>query len=295
MTDHSSAVIESQVDWLTCSAHSEDRSRQLSDLADDLLTGAEAAGNHRVGWRSMGYLGYHCGQIDWGRRDERQAILRVTGGSAHTHLRRVLEVSDYVSRLDVAVTWRAAPPDPHIGRNAYSLADLWYRKHPRAMQPSFHGDAAGGYTCYLGDRRSPYYARIYNKEAERASRQDDTLAQHYAGCWRYEVEAHDQRAVALASAVADSGQRADWIQEWLYQFFTTRGITTPFPATGEAVLVAGFHRRSDDQTRLRHLARNVAPTVARLQARGLGREAREALGLEPGEKLLTRLEQLLRL
>lgn len=294
MTDHTSAVIEAQVDYLTVSAHAEERSLRLDEYGNYLIDCQEALGNQRQGWRTMGYEGQHCGQIDWGRRDDRQSILRLSGQSAADHMAAALAVSDYVSRFDLAVTWRAVPADPHLGENAYSNAEMFYKTHPRSARPELKKDADGGFTCYLGDRRSPYYARIYNKEAERASRIDDKLASHYAGCWRYEVEAHDQRAIALSTMVADRNGSPPAIQEWLYQWFNTRGIPTMFPETGADCLVAGFHRRTDDETRLRHLARNVAPTLKRLDAHGRGQEAREALGLDSSNLLLTELERLLK-
>jgi hypothetical protein len=293
MPEHTSSVVEAQVDYLTCSAHSDDGARRLSTFADDLLTGAEAAGNKRVGWRSMGYLGYHAGSYDWGRRDERQAILRISGHPAADLLTKAMSCADYVSRLDVAVTWRAVPPDPHLGANAYSLAEAWYSSHSRAAVPSHTADALGGYTCYLGDRRSPYYGRIYNKEAERLSRQDPDLAEHYAGCWRYEVEAHDSRAVALAEAICAAGERPAWVQQWLHDFYADRGIPPMFPPTGAQALLPGFHRRTDDESSLRHLARNVRPTLTRLRSHGREDDVRTALGMNPGEDALRQLRLLL--
>lgn len=294
MTDHTAAVIEAQVDWLTASSHSEDGSLKIDAYADVLIEGQEALGNRKAGWRSMGYIGYHCGDVDWGRRDNRQSIIRISGGRADELLGAVFPLADYVSRLDVAVTWRAVPADPHIGENAYSNAEMYLRAHPKASIPSHTGDALGGYTCYLGDRRSPYYGRIYNKEAERASRGDDTLAKRYASCWRYEVECHDSRALALASVLATDADRPDVVQQWVYDFWQQRGVPPAFPPTGKVALVPGFHRRSDDETRLRHLARNVAPTIKRLREHGRYEEAREALGLDSSNLLLTELERLLR-
>jgi hypothetical protein len=291
--DSSGRVIEAQVDWLTVSAHSEERSRKLSDFADDLLTGEVAAGNHKTGWRSMGYEGFHSGHIDWGRRDDRQAILRVSGGPADALLVPALALADNCSRLDLCVTWRAAPPDPHIGANAYSLAFLFHQTHSRSARPEFQGDADGGYTCKVGNRRSPFHGRLYNKEAERASRLDADLAKHYQACWRYEVEAHDARALALATMVAERVERPAAIQQYLYDWWNTHGVPTAFPESGADALELGFHRRSDDETRLRHLERNVRPTIKRLRAHGREDDLRERLGFASGAKEIAELRELL--
>lgn len=280
MPNYTGSVIEAQVDYLTVSAHSEDRSRALSDLADDLLTGAERLGNERIGWRSMGYQGVHCGDIDWGRRDERQAILRVSGHRAAELLTPALAVSDYVSRLDVAVTWRATPPDPYLGQNAYTLALMHFAKHPRSAVPSQIRDALGGCTTQIGDRRSPYCGRNYNKEAERASQKDEDLAERYRACWRYEVECHDQRAVVLADLINAREDRAALIQAWSFEWWEKHGVPPAFPHSGAHAILPGFHRRTDDESRLRHLARDVAPTIRKLRARGRYQDALKALGLE---------------
>lgn len=293
MANPTGLVIESQVDYLTVSAHSEDRSRALSDLADDLLTGEIAAGNQRTGWRSMGYLGFHAGHIDWGRRDERQAILRVSGGPADSLLLSALAVSDNVSRLDVATTWRCNPPNGDLGADAYTSAYQHFTEHPRAAEPGVRLNARGGYTLYMGDQRSPHWGRLYNKEAERESRQDGELARHYRACWRYEVEAHDERAKALAAAVVAATDRPAWVQQWLHDWWAAHGVPPAFPPSGAVALVEGFHRHTDDETRLRHLKRNVAPTVKKLAAHGKMPMVRDALGLDTGEAMIRSLALLL--
>lgn len=292
MSDYSGTVIEAQADWLTCSAHGDEMSGRLEDYARHELEVERKQGNTLGPWRSMGYNGFHCGQIDWGRRDGHSVIFRASGQKATDVLDQALSLADHVTRLDVAVTWRAEPADPLLGANAYSLAELFFQAHPRAAVPSQKRDALGGCTTYLGDRRSPYYARVYNKEAERASVDDKEMRDHYRGCWRYEVEAHDERAMALATALTDHDERPPWIQQWLYEWFTKRGVPPAFPESGADSLVRGFHRRTDDETRLRHLARNVAPTVARLRANGQHDRTLRALGLAPEEELLRQLEAL---
>lgn len=291
--EYSGVVIEAQADWLTVSAHGDDSSARLEDYGQHLQELERKKGNRPAPWRTMGYSGTHVGQIDLGRRDNHQVILRASGQSATDVFDQALSLADHVTRLDLALTWRAEPPDPLLGANAYSNAELFFKAHPRAALPSRTGDALGGFTTYIGDRRSPYYARVYNKEAERLSRADDDEAKHYAACWRYEVEAHDERAMALATSMADREDRPAFTQQWLWEWFTKRGIPPSFPETGADSLVPGFHRRTDDETRLRHLARNVAPTVKRLRANGRGDDLRIALGLDPGEHSLRELQRIL--
>lgn len=257
----------------------------LDGWADELLEGQEALGNKRQGWRSMGYVGFHAGDVKWGRRDDRQSLISISGGRAKDLLTKAATVADNFSRLDVAVTWRAVPTDPYLGQNAYSMADAYYREHRNSARPEFRGDADHGFTCYLGNRRSPYYGRIYNKEAERASERDAKLRAHYEGCWRYEVEAHDSRALALATAVADAPDREAWVQQWVHDYWQDRGVPPMFPPSDAQAILPGFHRRTDDETSLRHLERNVRPTLKRLKAHGRENDLRDALELSPFKKL----------
>lgn len=286
-------LIESQVDWLTASAHGRDRSVALEQLAATLQREQKARGNRSKSWRLMGYEGTHCGAVEWGRRDANASIIRLIGQAADERLADVLSIADQVTRVDIAATWRASPPDPLIGQNAYHMAEMHYREHPRSAIPSQIRDAAGGTTTYLGRRESEYFLRIYNKGAESVALNDKEGIERYAGCWRYELECKASVAGALAQTVAEQGDSSEYIRRYLYTYCEQHGIEPAFPAVGGLHLVPGFRRRSDADTKLLHLARNVRPTVRFLRSAGREADLREALEIDRTAHLLRELEGIL--
>lgn len=228
MADYSGRVIESQVDWLTVSAHGEDSARSLLDLAQGLARGEELAGAKARPFRLMGYDGTHTGRIEYGVRDKQSTLLRLIGQPAEDHLTVVLSVADSVTRLDLACTWRAEPPDPMLGANSYSLAVMHYEKDRRRARPSHVTDADGGYTCYIGHRESDNFLRIYNKEAEAKALGDDEQAKRYEACWRYELETKASTAMRLAHILNDAEDRAAYVQGYLWTYVERHGVIPPF-------------------------------------------------------------------
>lgn len=229
MPEYSGRVIESQVDWLTVSAHGEDSARNMLDLAQGLARSEELAGAKRRPWRLMGYDGHHVGRTEYGQRDSNSTILRLIGQPAEDHLTVALSVADSVTRLDLAVTWRAAPPDPHIGRNAYSLAYAHWDEDHRRSTPWHVEDARGGYTLYLGNRESDNFFRLYNKEAEARALDDEEQVRRYEACWRYELETKASTAMRLAHLLGDVEDRASYVQGYLNAYVERHGMPCPFP------------------------------------------------------------------
>lgn len=272
-------VIESQVDWLTVSAHGECSADRLLDLAHSLAKVESTRGNKRKPWRSMGYTGYHVGRVEFGQRDSACTILRLIGQLADDQIGVALSVSDQATRIDLALTHRPEPADPHVGPNAYTLAQMVYAQNPRSALPSATMDGRRGYTFYLGARTSDQYFRLYNKEAECRASEDPAGAQRYAGCWRYELELKGGNVRKVAEAAFDVDDRADYVQSYLAQYATAHGIPTPFSSGANRVLLPGFRRRSDADTRLAHLEKNVRPTIAWLRDQGKLELALDALGL----------------
>lgn len=279
MSDHTGTLIESQVDWLTVSAHGQDAARNMLDLALGLAEGEKAGGNRERRWRLMGYEGTHVGRVEYGQRDANSTILRLIGDAASQHLDVALSLADQVTRVDLAATWRAEPSDDYLGRNAYAFADMFHSQHPRSARPWFTGDADGGYTCYLGARESDRFLRIYNKEAECKATDDPAGAERYRGCWRYELETKATMAAQVAQVVAEREDRAEYVRDYLVSFVEAHGIPAPFMAGQPVALLPGFRRRSDAESRIRHLARNVKPTVDWLREAGQLERALDALGL----------------
>jgi hypothetical protein len=287
MADSTGSIIESQVDWLTCSAHGEEAAENLYLYAEALGEVEQNRGNRVKPWRMMGYEGKHIGSVEFGRRDSASCLLRLIGQRAADELDTALSVAHDVTRLDIAVTWRAEPPDERLGDNAYTLAEQWYRAHPRSSLPSRFSDAAGGSTVYLGARASENFFRLYNKEQEARHQGDTKGVDRYRACWRYELETKGPLAKNLATLVETRQDRAHFVRDYIVSWVEAHGITAPFVAGQPVALLPGFRRRSDEESRLRHLARNVRPTVDWFREQGKIEAALDALGLSDSYQALT--------
>jgi hypothetical protein len=231
-------------------------------------------------FRSEGYEGQHCGAVDWGQRDSASTLVRLSGDAAREHLSDALSLSDAVTRFDIAVTARFEPPDPYVGRNAYTLAELYHAEHPHSALPWRVSDGDGGETTYVGKRGSTNMLRVYNKEAECVASHDALGAERYRACWRFELEVKTPTAEPLAHATEARDDRAGYVQQYVSDWMDAHGIAAPWPREGGSVLIPGFRRRSDADSKLRNFARNVAPSVRWLKEQGLEAEARRALGLD---------------
>lgn len=279
MQEYTWDVIESQVDWLTVSAHGRDAARNMLDYANSLAKGEQAKGNRKRRWRLMGYEGTHVGAIEYGARDAESAILRLIGDTANRHLEDALTLADQVTRIDLAATARADPPDSLYGTHAYQLAEGFYAGHPTSARPWQVGNARGGYTCYVGDRESDSFLRIYNKERECIDQDDQAGAERYRACWRVELESKAAMARTLADWAASAEDRPAVVLRYLDAYCQAHGIAPPFLVDRPMALLPGFRRRSDADSRIRHLSRNVKPTLDWLREAGELDRALSALGL----------------
>lgn len=291
--DHRGRVIEAQVDWLTVSAHGEQAARNMLDLAQGLAKEEESKGNRRRMFRLMGYEGHHIGSVEYGQRDGQSTLLRLIGDSADRHLTVALSLADQVTRVDLATTWRAEPPNAHLGRNTYALASDFLAANPRAALPQRIHDARGGETVYIGSRQSQHFFRLYNKEAECAANDDWEGTRRYKDAWRYELEIKGPLAASLAATVDERQDRPAYVRDYVWQYLDAHGIVPPF-AQGERVdPIPGFRRRSDADSKLRHLARNVRPTADWLRAAGEEENLRRVLGFDRSAELLMELQGIL--
>lgn len=272
-------VMESQLDWLSLSAHGDERAHGLAWLCSEWAKEEREAGNKPRPWRLLGYVGTQCGRVRWGARDEQSCYVQLSGDLAARHFDEAYPLADQVTRADLAVTARYTPPDPHVGGNSY-LQALWHhQEHPHSSLPWRVQNAHGGETVYLGNRESDYFLRIYNKEAESRDSGDSLGEERYRGCWRYELECKSLAAGSVAGSLAASSDRPGYAQSAVYHFIRGHGIEPGFLPGTERVLLPGLRRRSDADTRIKHLARNVRPTLDWLREIGRIRDAMEALGL----------------
>lgn len=268
--EDSAKVVEAQADWLTCMFYGD----RLADVARQMSLGwskfeLAAGGKPARAWVE-GYELEVNGRVRYGRKPD-SAIVQVSGQLADDHLDELVDVASRISRIDLAVTVRTPEPDPHLAGNAYLQAIWFFDKHPRAAVPSRHQSAPKGDTVYLGHRDSERYFRLYNKQSECETAGDAAGAEHYRNCWRYELELKRSVAPTTAAALARAGDRPAYCQEYLYDYVSGHGIQPVFPQSGDRVLVPGFRRRSDLESR-RAWLRSHAKPVVRFAVERVGRD-----------------------
>lgn len=271
-------VIESQPDWLTASVHDEHRVPSLHHYADSLIPGELALGAKVKAWAFYGYTGYSAGRVRYGQRDG-AACLQLSGDLAAQGLAHSLLLTDTVTRFDIAVTTRLPERDLEAAAVSYGECMAWRLVHPRAALPTLIQNGDDGATLYIGRRTSDAMLRMYNKEAERRQDKDVVGAEHYAACWRYELEAKGETALPLARIVAQAPDRAVAIQAYVHDWLTAHGAVPRFPHSGAQTLLPGFNRRSDRERTLAWFRTSVGPAISRLLQTGPAREVYEALGI----------------
>ncbi len=279
MHDCTTVVIEAQADYLTLAAHHRAETDELRHHCERWVTQEVADGARVRPFRLNGYIGWRAGRVSYGER-ENAGLVQLSGDYAARHFDTIYPLASNVSRFDVAVTARLAEQDNQLGSRSYQQAVAFHDAHARSALPSFHGDAEGGYTCYVGNRTSDYYLRIYNKEAEQASVHDASGLEQYRRAWRYELECKGLAAATLALAHSGAADRHSWCQSVVHNYTSAHGIQPAFPHDGERVLGPTLRRRSDRDTRLAWVRSTVRPALEYLLQTGTRAEVMEALGLE---------------
>lgn len=275
-------VLESQVDWLTCSNHDRDGARLLEKAAEAIAQRTEAVENRRERFRLMGYEGWHQGRVRFGNRGN-AGLVQLSGQVASDHWGECYALSDNVSRIDVEVTAHWALTAAHIGPALLSQALAQYAESGRYPRPEFHGDGDGGFTFQLGRRSAPWVLRVYDKAAEVKRHNDAELDRRYANCWRFEVEAKAASAASVAETLGSGQEIAPACRALVAQHMERHGLTVPFPTTGKVEVAKGIHRASDRLSKLRWIDKQVRPAVQWLVAQGEVSEVWKALGLAWGD------------
>jgi len=282
MPKYSGTVIEAQPDWLTLSIHNPTGVERMGALATILQDAELAAGNRKRKFQMMGYVGTIVGRVAYGTRDVGAGELRLSGDMAALAFDEAVPLADRISRMDIAVTWRSDTPMPKLGMRDLVAAKKYHAAHPTSAKPGYRGDSEGGFTLYLGDRGSEYFFREYNKEAEERSTAGKDYDGRYDNCWRFEVEMKSSIPWLVMKRMLAAPDRDAFCQGYVHQYMTRHGLVPPFDAAGGQALVPGFRRKSDAESKLNHLTKNVRPTVAWLTKNGRLDDVRKALGLEDG-------------
>jgi DNA relaxase NicK len=218
------------------------------------------------------------GRLRFGRRNG-DALLQLSGNLADDYLDTLVPLAERISRIDIAVTARLPASDTLVAENHYAEACVWRDEHPTSALPTLVVNGDGGATCYVGRRTSDRLLRVYNKEAEQLASGDVDGSAHYLHCWRYELESKGTAAAPLAAALVRAADRPDFIQQSVHNYCELHGLGPIFPGRGKRLLLPGFRRRSDTESRLAWFRGAVAPAILRMTGEVDRADILEALGL----------------
>jgi DNA relaxase NicK len=278
----STVVRESQPDWLTLGGHTERSVRGLTDLARTVKQQELADGNAERPWRLLGYEGFRCGRVRFGLA-RGWALVQLSGDTAAAYLTTAVDLADSVSRLDLAVTIQTDQPDPTLGERAYVEACAFRVDHPRASEPWRIAGYEGGHTTYIGRRGSDLFFRLYNKEAEARSANDEADVSQYANSWRYELELKGKTAQDTAERLVRADNVSNACLSLVRTYVQAHGITATWDDDSAIRPIGTFRRRSDRDRKLDWLRKQVEPTVRWLIQHGDSIAAMNALGLTMNE------------
>jgi len=215
-----------------------------------------AAGFETKPWRWMGYAGWQHGPVRIGRRAD-SAILIISGAVVGKPS-RLIDLDDArCTRLDIRVDLYYDVHDAEMDRDAESGA-LAYRAG-RAGRP-FKVDPRrpnpGGHTLYIGERESPLFVRLYDKQAESGG------APEYQGCWRLEVELKKEAGNETFHNLRSVDFGEDSLTACCLAYCSERGVLFPGWEYGRwDAYAAGAGMVTDVARKLNWLATAVAPAI----------------------------------
>ena len=264
-------LIESRIDWISCSASDAKRAEQLATIADAGIGREISAGDRRSYFGGHGYEGSQAGH--WKLAEgEKGTIVQVGGVEAAQWATSLLPIAEHVSRIDYCATLRSDLNDFNPVRTIYRELERRKAAGEDAPKAKHIEQLDEGQGVMVGSRSSAYVIRCYNKTAESGGL-------YPPGTWRWEVEmkrhASEGEHARIAHKPARLGQAADIVKAAYgrWQLVTPWDAETPIELTR-----APAHIR-DTERALEWLRRQVAPCVDWLVANGYDQEVRAALNL----------------
>lgn len=259
------------VDWITVTATAPHVRAKLAKVGRRLLDAEEDGDSVRSETSFRGYVGHRCGGVLVGERDD-SYYCHVSGGSASSLWLTLLDLPVRVKRLDLQAT--AVCPSPKWDEVSHQFRKV--HAHERKVgAPRWYSRITTpphGATLYLGAPTSDRRLRLYNKWA---TDPDD----YPPGAWRYEVQARNDLAGALAASLVDRDGSTLACVDTVHKCFSARGVRPRFRTSGGGVLGSVPRSRSDAQRRIKWLSDSVEPAVRWLIDRGYEQHVMAVLGL----------------
>lgn len=263
-------VVDTGVDWITCTVLREMEDTRLRTRAFDLLETEESAGNICTAWKHRGYKGYQAGGVRVGVRHD-SWIVQLSAEVARDHWREVWNFSTNVTRLDTQITVEFDEPQPHIIKLLHSDALSHRNTAGRPSNRTLITSTLTGDTMMIGQRVSDVYLRAYDKGMEQRTHPPGTRL-------RYEVETKGKRARQLATRLDEHTTAQSIAANYTATAFRSQSVRVPGNFC-EQRLDASSLPASDSSRKLLWVRKSVAPTIAFLLKHVERDKILDALGL----------------
>lgn len=225
-------------------------------------------------WGLSGFSGFHAGEVEIGQRGH-ECIVRLMSSTAQRSWRRIYELGDTATRIDVQVTVDMGQDCQRFVWDYYKRASAMSAKRTGGPSVNVILGNDGGATVYCGARTSNRFGRVYAKGPQSGMDQ-------FKNCLRFEVQYNSRLAKSVARSLAHTSSEADWCVARSVRFFEERIGRIPI-RTAKIINDSCSRKRTDIERKLIWLRESVNSSVALLCERGLTLEVLDALGLPSGD------------
>jgi len=266
-----SSVVDSAVDYITCTSGFQDESKLMLLKAEQLIDSEFRAGNDVKPWGMKGYKGWRCGRVEYGWRHD-GAIVRLSSGLAANYWYDIYQFARRVSRVDVQCTLKCEGAVNLEIAEIRKQVSTFFQGRTDGPRITWWSDSLGGATVYLGSRQSGLYFRGYNKAVQS---QDEA----FTDCLRCELEVKSVYLPCLMAQLTSGELVSDVIRGVLSGFLNERGVSSKFESADPRLLSRCPTVVTDRVKQLRWLRECVSPTVKKLIDSGSQDEVLLALGV----------------
>ncbi len=264
-------VLESRLDWITCTAKRDGSAVELMNYADRHIRQSANSGNKVEAYKNHGYEGWRSGNWAWGW-GKHGALVVASQDDAQASAPVLAQLADHWSRCDYCVTVRDVEARIDPTEDYYQSWRQFAANKQGLPKPTRIQTLGGGATITVGERSGAYYTRVYDKAVESEGEYPD-------GCWRWELELKRHASEGQQRRWRDSTPPSSYALNLISTELGRYNLTVPWERSSVVKRDPEMRPQPDVERTLRWLAKQVRPSVERcIEAAGLD-SVLEALNL----------------
>jgi hypothetical protein len=248
-------VLESRLDWITCTARRDGSAVELMNYADRHIRQSANSGNRVESYKNHGYEGWRSGNWAWGW-GKHGALVVVSQADAQASAGHLALLADHWSRCDYCVTVRDVEAKIDPTEDYYESWRHFSTNTKGIRGPTRIQTLGGGATITVGERSGAYYSRVYNKTLESEGEYPD-------GCWRWELELKRHASEGQQRRWLDAKPPDTYAMNLIAGELDRYNLTVPWDKTATIRRDPEMRPRPDVERTLRWLEKQVRPSVER--------------------------------